>query len=368
MIGSRRTHVGIMLATLVMAGCGGGGGSSTGSPLPVVQKTPANTVFVITIPRAPAASADRRIPHYVTANVKAIDFAVTQGGASGPVGVGYTFSVLSPQAAYCQSTSGALKCSVAVNAPPGTDTFAVNLYDEASSATADIIATGSLTQTITANTSNTISITTEGVPAIAILGSTNLYPAVGTVATIPIATQITDADGDVIIGSYSTPVTVTNSDASGATVLSKTVIASNSDLAGLSVSYNGAALPSGATIQFNDASSALANRALGSVLGSTTIVPGANRPNISPAYLYFASKTAAAQSITVTGGSPPYTVTLASCTGNVSVSGSSPAFTITPTAPTIDLTSNPTQSYGNCYVGVTDAASQATYFQVIVGN
>ena len=149
---------------------------------------------------AKASSSSARRPHYLTANVKSIDFTVSQPG-NAALGF-YTFYALTPQSTYCTSSSSGLTCSLQVQAAPGADTFVVNLYDSVEPGQGFIVATGSLAQTISAQASNVISITTDGVPTLANIGLGNPYPATGNATSTPITLNIADPDGDITVGSY----------------------------------------------------------------------------------------------------------------------------------------------------------------------
>jgi len=259
---------------------------------------------------------------------------VTQAG--NPLVYGYNFYALTPQSTYC--TGGgtqALVCTLAVQAPPGADTFTVTTYD-GTTAYAYIISTASITQTITAQSSNTINITTNGVVTILQLALDDPFPATGASSTTAVRAQAADADGNLIIGPFDMPLVLTDSDASGATSLSATSLAAPG---ALSLSYTGAALSGGATIQVEAQSPSSASNG-GPFIASAGFFPGASGAYTQPSILYFGQPTAAAQTLTAVVAGPAQTVSVTTgapssgnaCSGIVSVSGTSPSFTVTPVA------------------------------------
>jgi len=219
----------------LLAGCGGGAGAggSLGLPTqPVNNAKPASATFIVKIP-AKASSSSTRRPHYITSNVKSIDFTVAQPG-NAALGF-YTFYTLTSQSNNCTTSASGLTCSLQVQAAPGTDTFTVNLYDATEPGQGFIVATGFVSATISAQSSNTITIITDGVPTLANIGLGNPYPSTGTATSTPVTLNIADADGDIIVGSYDMPLALTDSDTSGATTLSKTSLAQASDATGVTL-------------------------------------------------------------------------------------------------------------------------------------
>ncbi|HTX56959.1 MAG TPA: hypothetical protein VMD47_07625 [Candidatus Acidoferrales bacterium] len=324
------------------------------------------------VPAKPASGSTTKHPHYITANVQGISFTVTQ--AANPSYSSFVFYALTPQSTYCTGTvSTGLTCTLAVAAAPGSDTFVVDLYDGTEMYAAFVVATGNLTQTILAQTSNDISITTDGVPTAGIIGLANAFPATGSAATIALTIDVTDPDGDVIVGSYDQPVTLSDSDTSGGTSLSSTSLAGSSDTSGVTLSYNGATLTGPATITLTSNSPALASYGLSPTLNTASFSPGSRGVNLAPSVLYFATASAAAQTLTATGadgGTAPFSVSN-NCGGIVSVSGSGPSFTVTPVAANTGLSQGYPAYYwtgGSCTLIVSDSEGDQSTIGVIVGN
>ena len=215
----------LMLATFValLAGCGGGGSSAGGgTATSVTPFATADVSVTVTVPRNATSAA--RSAEYVSAGTASI--SVTVGGAT--------------TSAACAAP--ATTCTVQLVAPLGSDTFAVSLFDGSS----NLLASGSVTQTITANVLNTVPLTFNGV--IHTLSASLSAPSItlGAAASSILTIVAKDAAGDVIVppGSYTMPITVTTTPStlpasltlSGATTIT-TIPASSSTL---TVNYNGA--------------------------------------------------------------------------------------------------------------------------------
>jgi hypothetical protein len=121
-------------------------------------------------------------------------------------------------------------CSATVNALVGSDTFAVNLYG-GQNGTGSLLSTGSLTQTIVANTANAVSVRFNGVVASLQIASPPVATP-GTAGSVAIAVNALDAAGNIIIGPGAyvnasgalVTIALSNSDTSGNSTLSQTSI------------------------------------------------------------------------------------------------------------------------------------------------
>ena len=186
-------------ALVCLASCGGGGGG-TGAAIPggssakAAPQTVAVT-FSITIPKKTSSAS--RHQQYISASTASASVSVNSG---------------SPVSAACSTT-----CTLTINAPVGPDTFSVSLYD----ASAVLLSQGSTSATISPTIANVIAIAFGGQVAKIQLSSAvaNLVP--GTLlTTAAVAVTALDADNNTIIGSdpFTNPITLTDSDASGATI------------------------------------------------------------------------------------------------------------------------------------------------------
>jgi hypothetical protein len=134
-------------------------------------------------------------------------------------------------------------------APLGSDTFTVKLYD-GQNATGNLLSTGAVTQTISIDQANSVSVTFNGAVSALSVALNPSSVASGASASVGVTVNALDADGNTIVapGIFSdqngNPVTVTlsDSDASGATQLSVTTL--TQPTSGITLSYNGAAISS----------------------------------------------------------------------------------------------------------------------------
>jgi hypothetical protein len=229
---------GYALAAAVLIGCGGAG-SAVPPMRAASQQGAAKTVgvqFTIALPGAGgAASAARRRIRYVSASTKSATVAVTPAGGTASA----------PAVITCTPAA----CSGTVQAPVGSDTFAVKLFD-ATNGTGNLLSTGTLVQTIVLDAANHVNVTFDGVVhALALVLSPSAVTA-GTPSTVDVAVDALDADGNTIVGpgtyvdANGNPLTISlaDSDTSGATHLS-TMNLTAPPATPVTLSYNGAAIP-----------------------------------------------------------------------------------------------------------------------------
>jgi virginiamycin B lyase len=194
---------------------------------------------VIRIPRK-KKSGRRMHPAYVSASTQSMVIA-NVGQAN------QTFN-LTPSSSGCSSTGGTgyLTCSETAYFPSGQQILTITLYDQEngqgnqlSTATTLVnIATGGVTP---------IPITLDGVVATATVllnGSAAVSQPAAMPTSIPISVEAYDADNNLIVspGSYSSPITLADSDTSGGTSLSSSTIETPGTNATLQ--YTGASISS----------------------------------------------------------------------------------------------------------------------------
>ena len=215
------------LALVCLAACGGGGGG-TGAAVPSgPAKAAAQTVpvtFTITIPKK--TSGATRHQQYISASTASASVSVNAGA---------------PVSAACSTT-----CTLTVNAPVGLDTFSASLYD----ASAVLLSQGSTSATISPTIANVIGIAFGGQVAKVQLSTpvSNLVP--GTLSTTTtIGVTAFDADNNTIVGSdpFANPITLTDSDGSGATSLSTASVASPA-VSTVTFTYSGSGTVAGSTV------------------------------------------------------------------------------------------------------------------------
>lgn len=329
----RKSLTRALCASLIagLTACGGGGGSASlplpSSPTGGGLSPNASVVFVVKIPPK-NATGQARGSKYITSWVQGVAINVTQTPASAYTG--YNFYPVGQNEPYCTGGTGgtAITCSLALQAPPGNDTFAVSTYDSPNYAGRPI-SFGTVTAQIAAGVSNQVNIATGGTVGSIAMGIDNPVPPTGAATTVPIRAEALDFDDNIIIGAFDAPLNVADSDATGATKMSASTVSGSSDLANLSLTYSGAIIPS-ATISLQ-ATSVNSSWYGAPASASVLLSPGAHGITVSPSVLVFAGSTAAGQTVTLSGvgTTAPYAMSTG-CT-ELAVSGSSPAFTVAPT-------------------------------------
>ena len=166
-------HAAAVLALVAASGCAGGGrtvpparhaGATARVPVSFVMHWPSG------------AQSARRRPAFVSPSAASVVVEVNPDAASaGPV-------------TFANAPAGGGTSTVAIDAPPGADVFVISLYD-APQTTGETSATGNelgrvrLTQTIVANTTNTLSATVIGTVAAIRIGplpnQSNVLPVAG---------------------------------------------------------------------------------------------------------------------------------------------------------------------------------------------
>lgn len=219
---------------LLVAGCGGGASPSPSAQAYAPAIVPAKVLIAIAL-AAPPANAGRSAPAYVSSATKSATVTVTNAGTT-----------LAPVTINCTTNA----CSGTVVAPYGADTFTVNLYDGVNGS-GDLLSTGSVMQTIVANATNAVNLTTNGVVHAFSLAVGSA--SAGSATSVPITVNATDASGATIIapGGYASQsgsaltITLTDSDTSGATSLAQSTVTGPG---GLSMTYSGLAFTSPVSI------------------------------------------------------------------------------------------------------------------------
>jgi outer membrane protein assembly factor BamB len=172
----------------------------------------------INIPQRPRGS-----PNYVSPATKSASITVTP-----KQGKRLPEAILNCSQSACDGT---------LYAPPGTATFAVALYD-GSNATGSVLSSARILETIVAGRANTLDITVNGVPAsVALLLSPSLY-TYQSPGTIAISLVARDAGGYTIVGRYASAVTISSSDTSRNSSLSRNALRASGDT--ITLTYNAA--------------------------------------------------------------------------------------------------------------------------------
>jgi len=333
-----RTIVASIGLAFAAAACSGGSAGLTPAASPAAPSgTLGNAVFTVTIPHpATSSSAGDKRPAYLTPQVKGIDFSVSASDGTLPSWRGYAFFALTPQSTYCINGPSALTCTLSVQAYPGNDSFAVATYDQSNPTTPNpnngqshVISVGYVNAIVGAGATNAISIATSGIVSTVLIGLDKPYPAAGTALTQSVHVTGVDADNNVIVGNFDSPLTLTDSDTSGVTKLSTNSIASSG--AAATLTYNGGTLGAVAFIKATTTSPVDYNNR-GPFNAQTGFYPGGTSLWTAPQYLAFGGVSSPAQTITVNGTASAWTST-AGCVGTVTISSTPPTYTVTPVAP-----------------------------------
>ena len=233
---------------LLLAGCGGGGGGGAASPPATMGAAPASPAataapagsgslsFTIVVPASTVSSAARSVK-YVSPSTASV--AVTVQGQSTPLATA-NLSATSPG---CSAAASGVTCTVTVTVPAGNDTFLIAAYD-GKNGTGHQLSVATVPASVKPNAATTLALTLNGVPASVqvILGATSV--PVGNPASVAVTVVAYDANNNVIVGpgTFSTPITLTDSDTSGVTSLSTTSVTAPGT--SVTLNYNGNSLAS----------------------------------------------------------------------------------------------------------------------------
>lgn len=251
--------------SVVAAGCGGHG---TTPPVPAPTLKPASTVkFTITVPLVGANAAARKPQFEAPSGTQSVSFQLSSVNGTPQTGTATVVNVNS-SATGCTATSSTLTCTASVPGVDGSDVFTVTSYPQ-SDAKGTAIASGSVQVNTTAGTTTDAPVTLSGTIASISLSLQGIGP-VGIGSTIPVLVIAKDGNGATIMGTYSNPITLADSDTSGATTLSKTSVPDSTTA--VTLTYTGAALASGATI------SASASGVASSKITNVTFTPNSDYP------------------------------------------------------------------------------------------
>lgn len=229
-------------SSFALAACGGGSGTAPGTS----QRQTAQATFSIVIPSQSGASSHRRTPQDVPADTQSIEIVITAvNGSPPPQGIQTTFTAtLNKSNPDCTQSSGGLSCMIPVQVPIGSVTFAVTLYSTTNE-TGSPIASATTTSNIVAGQANIVTITPILTNGSIVLSLSNPSPMAGSAASITISVSEEDTGGATIVGQYANPITLTDSDKSGATAIlvngtAGSTVANSTDT--VTLSYGGLAI------------------------------------------------------------------------------------------------------------------------------
>jgi outer membrane protein assembly factor BamB len=251
---SKRPGITAIAFSLCLAGlalCSCSGGSSGGGALtPGTVSKPSITApaaISLLIPAAsPGSSARGRRRLYVspyTNGVAVWAYAVGSPQPSTPT----TVANVSSGSSICTTNSdGSRTCTIPINLTPGNYEITLSAYDAVPSngePQGNLLSTGTDNAVqIVVDTTNTIPLTLEGVPAKLALGPQLNAVATGQSQQLTLYVNALDADGNVIIspGSFNAPINLTVNDTGNTVTLGTTQITAPSTTS-LAVTYTGQA-------------------------------------------------------------------------------------------------------------------------------
>jgi hypothetical protein len=252
----------VALGLLAFAACNGGSGGPytvpyPGTPLPGTPAAPAtatppatptppgtSTVSFLVIVPAPTNARTR--PHVILpSNATSVKFTIDSVNGNAYSGTPTT-EVLALTTSGCQSASSQLSCLFNLAAPIGTVIWTVTAYNGTT-----VIAEGNLSVTTTNGSTVSAPVTLTG--TVAKIAVAVGAAVAGVSITVPITVQAEDANGYTILGTYTSPISLSDSDSTYTSIATSGSdgphageLLSSSDTATLT--YNGGAMSTAATI------------------------------------------------------------------------------------------------------------------------
>jgi streptogramin lyase len=232
-----RSFPSLLLACVLVAGCGGGGASNGGNSLnpaaiptaPQQQPPSSSSMAQVTFTMhwgttSSSSTISRSIvtPKYVPATALSVSVAINGGTAQ-----------------YLNAPATTLTLNAAV----GSDTFVFQTYDEPNGQ-GNVLSEATVSQAIADGVANHVSAVLNGVIAGLTISVSNPAFAAGTAGSFPLSVAAQDADGNTIVGAsnYSSAIKLTIENNNGTLSLSANSIASPAGTS--SLVYNGGTLVS----------------------------------------------------------------------------------------------------------------------------
>jgi hypothetical protein len=243
--------ISIGAAALLLAGCSGGGSVTPATKSAPAANAPASSQRVALNfeidDTKPAANS--RSPRFVSGGTTILGINVNSTGE-----IYYNVAAGSPN---CNALTPRV-CTVFVNATPGSGTFAFQTFGDTptsgsettqTAVPTELLAEGSASQTITAGTSNTLSVTLNGTPSTATLAPLSSFPSDGAHHSQSLAVTVKDAAGFTIVGTFDHQVTLSIAEVGGSglsfigptglSTLTSMLLNNATDTANVHVNYNG---------------------------------------------------------------------------------------------------------------------------------
>jgi virginiamycin B lyase len=221
--------MGAVFIAVLAAGCSGGGGAKSVTPLTASQPNKGTASVTFTMNWGTGASAVRRNPRYVPATARSVSVTVVTPNGNG-----------APQ--YLNAPASTL----VIDAPVGTDTFVFQTYDD-QNGQGNVLSRASVTQTIVLGAANSVSAVLNGVVVSVTISLSNPSPNAGVPATVNVNVAARDADGNTIVGpgDYSVPIRLAINDSTNSGTLSLSTNTLPNPATTATLTYNGGTLNSG---------------------------------------------------------------------------------------------------------------------------
>ncbi|HTV92724.1 MAG TPA: hypothetical protein VMG98_08410 [Verrucomicrobiae bacterium] len=238
----------LFCALLLVAGIAACSGTQTVYTSPTVAPSSGLSSTVSFLVIVPAATTTTRVRRNVVVPSNATSVKFTIDSVNGtPYSGAATTETLAASNSACQVVSGQLSCAFNLSAPVGTIVYTVTIYDGTS-----VIAEGNVSVTTTAGRTVNAPVTLSGTVAKIVLSVGSGIEGIAT--TYPVTVQAEDSNGNTILGTYTSPITLTDTDASGQTSIATAgsddppggELLSSSDTATLT--YKGGTMSAAATI------------------------------------------------------------------------------------------------------------------------
>jgi hypothetical protein len=237
-----------VLATIALAACGGTTYVyQTPQPVsPTIQPTALTTSTVTFNVIVPNIGGNARVrPHAIVPGGSlsvAIQLDSVNGTASSTTP---TVANLDPSTSGCEQSSTQLSCVINVTAPVGALIYTLTVYS-APSAGGSSLGAGNLAVTTTPGATVVAPATLSG--TVAKIAVTVGGAALGVHATVPVTVQAEDAKNNTVLGNYTSPIALTDTDASGQTTLSSSATNITSGTTVVTLTYAGGAMSAPATV------------------------------------------------------------------------------------------------------------------------
>lgn len=234
------------IGTVALAACGGGSGYTPApTATPSAASSPAasgSIAFVFIVP--PATLARHRS---IVAPTGSGSVQVTLQTVNGTTTTAQADVVnLLSSSSGCETVNSQIVCLATLAEPSGSDVLLLKFYS-GQNAGGTLISEGTVAVTVVSGQTTKAPVTTTG--TVSKLSLALDAPAeLGSPATVPLTVEALDASGAVIIGTYATPITLSDSDASAQTSISATSLADSTAASNVTLTYLGGAMASPATV------------------------------------------------------------------------------------------------------------------------